>query len=111
MKHTEPILTLALDCDSAIAFIKLCLFEKGFRAQQHFELNSACATFADPLCPHRLDQLCNCQLITLQIYRSGLPVIPIILHGCDERTEVYSMEEDIIPADILVALKQAELRT
>jgi hypothetical protein len=50
-------------------------------------------------------------LITLQIYRSGLPIIPIILHGCDERTEVYSMEEDIIPADILVALKQAELRT
>ena len=109
MKIHEPILTLALDCDSAFAFIKLCLFEKGFQAQQHFELSSACATFSDPLCPHIPDQLCNCQLITLQAYRSGLSVVPIILHSHDDLTEVFYVEEDVIPADVLAALKQAEL--
>jgi hypothetical protein len=101
MKNHEPILTLALDRDSAIAFIKLCLFQKGFQAQQHFELNSACATFSDPLC--------NCQLITLQAYQSGLRVVPIILHSHEDLTEVFYAEEDVIPADVLAALKQAEL--
>lgn len=110
MKEHQPVLTLTLDCDSAIAFIKLCLFEKGFQAQQRFGLTSACATFSDPVCPHSPDQLCNCQLITLQVCRSDLPGIPIILHGHDKLTEIYYMEEDTVPEDVLAALKQAELR-
>ena len=109
MKNTEPILTLALDCDLAIALVKLCLREKGFYAQHNFELDSACASFSDPLCPHRPDQLCNCQLITLQVYRSNLPVIPIIFHGHDERTELFYTEEDPIPPDVLFAIQQAKM--
>lgn len=109
MKNTEPILTLALECDLAVALVKLCLREKGFHAQHNFELNAACASFSDPLCPHQPDQLCNCQLITLQIHRSDLPVIPLIFHGNDEHTEIFYTEEGSIPPDVLFAIQQAKL--
>jgi hypothetical protein len=109
VKNTEPILTLALDCDLAIALVKLCLNEKGFSTQHNFELDSACASFSDPLCPHQPDQLCNCQLITLQVYRSNLPVIPIIFHGHDECTEIFYTEEGSIPPDVLFAIQLAKL--
>jgi len=109
VNNNEPILTLALESDLAVALIKLCLSEKGFYAQHNFALDSACASFSDPLCPHQPDQLCNCQLITLQVYRSDIPVIPLIFHSHDKYTEIFYTEEGSIPPDVLFAIQQAKL--
>ena len=109
MKNTQPILTLALNYDSTVVLIKLCLWEKGFYAQQNFELTSACASITDPLCPHEPDQICNCQLATLQIYGSNLLAFPLVLHSNDAYTEIFYMEEGSIPPDVLFAIQQAKL--
>lgn len=109
MTDNQLILTLTLDCDSAIALVKLCLIEKGFYAQHNFGLTSACASFTDLQCPHRPNQICNCQLATLQIFGSNLPPFPLVFHSYDACTEIFYMEEGSIPLDILFAIQQAKL--
>lgn len=109
MNDNKLILTLDLDCESAIALVKLCLLENGFYAQHNFELSSACATITDPLCPHQPDQLCNCQLVTLQIYGGDLSAFPLVFHGHDACTEIFYIEEVSIPPDVLFAIRQAKL--
>jgi hypothetical protein len=109
MKNTQPILTFTLDCDSAIALVKLCLWEKGFYAQHNFGLTSACASFTDLLCPHRPNQICNCQLATLQICGRNLPAFPLVFHSYDGYTEIFYLEEGTIPPDVLFAIHQVKL--
>jgi hypothetical protein len=109
MKDTQPILTLAMECDSALDLIKLCLIEKGLYARHDFELTSSCASFTDPVCPHRPDQVCNCQLVTLQVYGSGTPAFPLVFHGYDVCTEIFYMAEDSLSPDVLSAIKEAKL--
>ena len=111
MKNTQPILTFALDCDSAVALVKICLFEKGFYAEHNFELTSACASFTNPLCPHRPDQVCNCQLATLRICGRNFPAFPLVFHSYDGYTEIFYLEEGTIPPDVLFAIHQLKLNT
>ena len=89
MNDKIQILTLALDCDSAIALVQLCLIEKGLYAKHAFELTSACATFTDQYCPHQPDQSCNCQVITLQIYGRDLSPVSLVFHSHDSSTEIF----------------------
>lgn len=109
MKNTQPIFTIALDCDLAIAWVKLCLFEKGFFAQHNFELTSACASFTNTSCPHRPDQVCNCQLATLQISGRNLPAFSLVFHSYDGSTEIFYLEKGTIPPVVLYAINQVKL--
>jgi len=52
MANNRLILTFELDCDSTLALLQICLHKQGFRAIHSFELESACASFSDPTCPH-----------------------------------------------------------
>jgi hypothetical protein len=108
--NNKLILTLVLDCDSAIALVKLCLWEKGFYAQHNFGLTSACASFTDLLCPHRPNQICNCQLATLQVCGSNFPTFPLVFHSFDGCTEIFYLEEGSIPPDILFAIQHTKLK-
>lgn len=111
MNENKKILTLDLDCESAIALVKLCLLENGFYAQHNFEFSSACATIVDPFCPHQPGQICNCQLATLQIYCGNLGNIPLVIHsyGARSRSEIFYLEEDPLSTDVLFAVQQAKL--
>ena len=109
MKDIQPILKLELECDSAIDLVKLCLLEKGFYTHHNFELVSSCASFTDPVCPHRSDQVCDCQLVTLQIYGADIAAFPLVFHSYDACTEIFYMAETALSPDVLSAIQQAKL--
>jgi len=109
MNENKPNLTLALDCDSAIALVQLCLFEKGLYAKHDFELISTCATFTDPHCPHQPDQPCNCQVITMQIYGRDLSPVFLVFHSHDSSTEIFYMDEESPSPELSSVLQQVKL--
>jgi len=109
MNENKPILTLALDCDSAIALVQLCLIEKSLYAKHDFELTSACATFTDPHCPHQPDQPCNCQVVTMQIYGRDLSPVSLVFHGHDSSTEIFYMDKESPSPEISSVLQEVKL--
>lgn len=108
MNNNIPILTLALDCKSAIALVQLCFFENGLYAKHAFELDSACATFTDQYCPHKPGRPCNCQVNTIQIYGRDLLPVSFVFHSHDSSTEIFYMDEDSPSPEILTVLQQVK---
>jgi len=109
MNENELILTLALDCDLAVALVQLCLLEKSLYTKHDFELNSACATFADPYCPHNPDQPCSCKVITMQIYGRDLFPVSFVFHSHDSYTEIFYMNEESLSPELSSIFQQVKL--
>jgi len=107
MGENYPILTFELDCDSTLALLHICLRKQGFCSTHSFELTSACASFSDPTCPHHPGKICECQLVTLSVYRDDIGVIPLVLHGHAYKTEVYNCSSLLVPATLKLCLEYA----
>ena len=108
MGDNQPIITLAMDYEPACSLLKLCLFEGGLRAECGFEMSSACASFSDPFCPHHPDQPCKCHLITLTVFGTDFPAVPLVIHSNEAKTEIYYVEEEVLAPEVMVALQQAK---
>ncbi len=74
--------------------VSLRLAAEGLRAAPTFELDSACATFTDEICPHTGSEPCNCKLIVLMVYGPAVHPVSLVFHGGNEETEVF-MEVDL----------------
>jgi hypothetical protein len=106
MEQINPFLIFNLDCDSTLALLTICLRNRGFHTLHSFELNSACASFSDPTCPHHPGQTCECRLVTLAVYREDIGVIPLVLHGHAYKTEISNVSARLLPVVLMDCLEQ-----
>lgn len=106
MKDNRPILTLPMDHDSACTLVRLCLFEKGFRAENSFDMTSACASFTETYCPHQPDHPCACRLSTLTIFGNNLPAVPLVIHSDGTQAEIFYEEDTPLASEIMLVLQQ-----
>lgn len=89
MSQTEPFLQLPLRHEIVVSQISLRLVAEGFRVTQTFELDSACASFTDNVCPHKGTSPCKCQLIVLMVYEAAVHPVSLVFHGDDKETEIF----------------------
>ncbi|HEX6303274.1 MAG TPA: hypothetical protein VFZ76_03730 [Anaerolineales bacterium] len=98
MNQTKLLLELTLDSETAIGLIKSLLAEADLRAVRTFDLQSACASFTEKNCPHHGNGPCNCQLVVLQVYGQYPVPVPLVIHGCDQQSEVYTLDSPDQPS-------------
>jgi len=87
MNGQTPFRTFFADCETVIRQVTQNLETAGLRVVRSFDLRSACASFADNVCPHHGTAPCDCQLVVLLIYGAGAPV-SLILHSHRGQTEL-----------------------
>ena len=88
MVRTEQILQLSLDGETTTALVTHVLTEAGLRVQRSFDLQSACASFTDNVCPHHGDAPCDCQLVVLLVYLKESRPVSLVLHSHRGTTEL-----------------------
>lgn len=84
-----PILNLPLNIEIVLTQVSLRLVAEGLRVAPAFELDSACATFTDEICPHTGTKPCKCQLIVLMVYGVAVHPVSLVFHGDDKETEIF----------------------
>jgi hypothetical protein len=89
MSEIIPILNLPLNVEIVLTQVSLRLVAEGLRAAPTFELDSACATLTDEICPHTGTEPCKCQLIVLMVYGPAVHPVSLVFHGDDEATEIF----------------------
>ena len=87
MNGQTPFRIFFADCETVIRQVTENLEAAGLRVVRSFDLCSACASFADNVCPHHGTAPCDCQLVILLIYGGGAPV-SLILHSHRGQTEL-----------------------
>jgi len=97
MSEVMPILNLPLNIEIVLTQVSLRLVAEGLRVVPTFELDSACATLTDEICPHTGTKPCKCQLIVLIVYGSTVHPVFLVFHGDDKETEV-SLVVDLTPS-------------
>ena len=107
MTGQTPLLIVELDYVSTLGLLQFCLNKHCFSAIQSFELGSACALFSDPTCPHHPGEICECHLITLNVYRDDIGTNPLVLHGHDNQTEIWNVNSQPLPLALDECLKYA----
>ena len=80
--------TLDMDTETTIAHLTLWLTSQGLRIVRSFDLQSACASFTDRICPHHGDYPCDCQLVVLLVYGAEASPASIMLHTHRGKTDV-----------------------
>lgn len=88
MSQAKRLTTLNMDSETIIAHLTRWLAYHGLRIVRGFDLQSACASFADKICPHHGDYPCDCQLVVLLVYRAGDSPASILLHTHRNKTDV-----------------------
>jgi hypothetical protein len=87
MNGQAPFRIFFSDCETVIRQVTENLEAAGLRVVRSFDLRSACASFADNVCPHHGTAPCDCQLVILFIYGAGAPA-SLILHSHRGQTEL-----------------------
>lgn len=87
MNANGHLLTLCLDCETAIAAVTSCLNVCGMKVMRTFDLRSACASLTDNTCPHHGTSPCDCQLVVLLVYGQEPVPASLVVHGHFAQTE------------------------
>lgn len=88
MSEVMPMLNLPLNIEIVLTQVSLRLVTEGLRVVPAFELDSACATLTDEICPHTGTKPCKCQLIVLIVHGATVHPVSLVFHGDDRETEV-----------------------
>lgn len=88
MNGQTPLRIFFYDCEKVIHQATQNLAAAGLRVVRSFDLRSACASFADNVCPHHGTAPCDCQLVVLLIYGVGTGPVSLILHSHQGQTEM-----------------------
>lgn len=88
MNWVSPLLDLHEDCENTVASVTALLTSSGLRVVRSFDLQSACASYTSPVCPHHGQKDCDCQLVVLMIYGSQEQPSSLILHSSGGQTQV-----------------------
>jgi len=88
MLNFTPLLTLAQNHEEALSDVTLSLQSNGLQVVRSFDLQSACASYPGQLCPHHLEDVCDCQLVVLLIYGGVSQPISLIAHSNDGVTQI-----------------------
>lgn len=88
MVRTEQLLQLSLDGETTVALVTHVLTKAGLHVQRSFDLQSACASFTDNVCPHHGDTPCDCQLVVLLVYLKESRPVSLIIHSHRGTTEL-----------------------
>ena len=88
MNGQVPFRILFSDCETVIRQVTENLAAAGLRVVRSFDLRSACASFADNVCPHHGTAPCDCQLVVLLIYGVMITPVSLILHSHRGQTEL-----------------------
>jgi hypothetical protein len=107
--------TLPLDCKVVLLLISLKLLAEGYYVASSFELEAACASFTETVCPHTGESPCKCRLVSLFAYERNGSSVPLVFHGYAGQTEVYiDTDTDQLDLDLIrriQAILQAESNT
>ncbi len=80
--------TLDMDSETTIAHLTQWLTNQELRIVRSFDLQSACASFSDRICPHHGDYPCDCQLVVLLVYSAAAAPVSIMLHTHRGKTDI-----------------------
>lgn len=86
------LVKLDQDCESVIKQTRRRLAELGVRTVRSFDLQSACASYPDLICPHHGDAPCDCQLVVLLAYGKQGPPVSLVVHSHRGQTEINLVE-------------------
>jgi len=92
MSHTTRLMKFDMDCEAVIVQIRRHLAGLGVRVVRSFDLQSACASYPDLICPHHGDAPCDCQLVVLLAYGKEGPPASLVLHSHRGQTEIDLVE-------------------
>lgn len=110
MDNENLVASIPAGCNVAIAMVTLELIAHGYYVANTFEIDSACATFADNICAHHGDNPCKCQLKVLQVFDKPSRSVNLIFHTYREITELYLDGEGIDAHELAAQLQQILLR-
>ncbi len=88
MSQATRLSTLNMDSETTITHFTRWLTYNGLRIVRNFDLQSACASFADLICPHHGDYPCDCQLVFLLVYGADDSPASIVLHTHRGKTDI-----------------------
>jgi hypothetical protein len=80
---------LPFDGKTALAFTIQLLINAGLQVARTFELDSACASFTNKVCPHSGEAPCGCQVFVLLVLNGISTPVSLVLHSCKDITEVF----------------------
>jgi hypothetical protein len=87
--RSDLLLDFPLDGDRAVVFTRQLLTNAGLQVARSFELDSACGSMTNNICPHSGEAPCNCQVSVLSV-RDGITTPAyLVLHACKDTTEVF----------------------
>ncbi len=107
MYQSTPLLTLATDWQTAIAWAIAQLDRAGLQVRRSFDLLAARTAHLDCSCPHHGTELCDCQLVVLLVYDQQNPPATLVAHSRDGQTQFALVE---VPQQRLSPMLQAAIR-
>ncbi len=88
MNQATHLATLDLDCETVIAQLSRQFAAWGLRVVRSFDLQSACASFSDLICPHHGDAVCDCQMVVLLVYGTEAVPASLVIHTHRGKTDI-----------------------
>lgn len=88
MNQATHLSTFNLDCETVIAQLSQQLATWGLQVARSFDLQSACASFTDLICPHHGDAICDCQMVVLLVYGTEGAPASLVLHTHRGKTDI-----------------------
>jgi len=89
MKLHEPVITIPLEIEPAIALLSLRFMAEGLRVATSFEIDSACATLSDNVCTHDPNKICKCRMRVLKVWDDNSTPLHLVVHEYDRETEFF----------------------
>jgi hypothetical protein len=85
----SPITSIPAGSDVSVALVSLELVAHGYYVANTFEIDSACASFANNVCAHHGESPCECQLKVLQVFDKPSRSLNLIFHTYRGVTELF----------------------
>ena len=92
MNQTTHLLTLNIDCETAVSKVIHRLVEDELEVVRSFDLQAARSAHTCCTCPHHGTEQCDCQMVVLLVYdHQGVP-ITVVAHGNNGQTH-FAIDE------------------
>lgn len=89
MSRSDRLLDLPYDGETALSFAIQLLINAGLQVARTFELDSACASFTNKVCPHTGEAPCGCQIFVLLVLNGIYTPVSLVFHSYKYKTELY----------------------
>lgn len=87
--RATSFITLPIHYTVVFAMVSMKLVAEGFLLSAPFELQSACSSLTDPICPHTRESPCGCTLLAMYVNERDGKHVPLVLHGHGGQTEIF----------------------